>query len=172
MLKQNWIRLGYTDLCEVLAYDEIDKLKTLSIDETIEDVCQKQLDSVSDSFRRAWNAKGYVIDVRDHYIDQGYRQYILCLARYFICTRFPGSKDVFLDEPRYKLFEEAQKLLKDPYLAVSKPDYSGTELSSLDVELDDNTLTLPFQRMLPKINQYGFVRPYIKDYQLSGGLFW
>ena len=40
--------------------------------------------------------------------------------------------DYALDENRKKQYEEAAALLKDPYIGVSKPDYSDDpELSSM-----------------------------------------
>lgn len=73
--------------------------------------------------------------------------YALALARYWCWTRFPNSGGIALDEPRKKLFEEAQELLKSPWLATPDPDYSDDPELSGDTSLtayEDAALTLPF----------------------------
>lgn len=168
-MTEEWVHLTYEDLAEVLAYDELEKLNEMSIHESIDNICQRQVDSVADAFRGAFLAKGYNIDIRSHYIPQTYKVYVLAMARYFICARFPGSKDIFLDEPRYELFKRAQDLLKDPVLGVPDPDYSNDpELSSsMITAADDHSITVPFQRILPQWRRQGFLHPIIHDYQIS-----
>lgn len=42
------------------------------------------------------------------------------------------TEDYALSEPREKQYEEAAELLKDPYIGVSRPDYSDDpELSGV-----------------------------------------
>ena len=168
-MKEKWVHLTTQDLKQVLAQDEIDKLQSISVAD-IDDVLQTQLDSVADSFRASFQAKGYTTDARQHYLPNAYRMYALALARYFIWTRFPNSKDIALDEPRKELFTTAQELLKSPYLATPEPDYSDDPTLSGDTSLtayQDAALTLPFQMILPQLGGYGFIHPYTEDYQFS-----
>lgn len=96
----SWIRPTVEDLKLVLSQEEIDKLAEVSVE--MEDVIQKQLDSVADLFRSAYLSRGYVIDIRDHYIDAGYLIPLLNYARFQIFTRFPMTGDYALDENRKK----------------------------------------------------------------------
>ena len=96
----------------------------MSIEESIDDIIQQQIDCVADSYRAAFSSKGYAMDVRPHYLPNAYRIYALCIARYYICTRFPNSLNIFLDEPRKELYSQAVELLKNPYIGVPSPDYS------------------------------------------------
>ena len=140
----------------------------MSIEESIDDIIQQQIDCVADSYRAAFSSKGYAMDIRPHYLPNAYRLYALCIARYYICTRFPNSLNIFLDEPRKELYTQAMELLKDPYIGVPEPDYSDdpelsgrTELTSIS----DASLTLPYQRFWTKPQNYGFINPYNNDYQ-------
>lgn len=119
-----WKRLTTDDLRQALAEDEIQNLNTMSVSEDLDGILQQQLDCISESFRGAFRAKGYHIDIRDHYTPASYTMYILALARYWCWTRFPQSSAIALDEPRKKLFESAQDILKDPYIAVEKPEWA------------------------------------------------
>ena len=163
-MKSKWTHLTSDDMKEALAQDEIDKLQQMSV--SADDIMQKQLDSVADSFRASFSAKGYTIDVRDHYIPSSYRLQVIALARWYIWTRFPNSKDIALDEPRQKLYEDALALLKDPYLGVDEPDYSDVpELSSQQAGMQDScSVKLPFQRILPQPFGFGFEWPYIAQW--------
>ena len=142
-----WKRLDFYDLTEILAQDEIDKLNGYSLSANIEDICQKQLDSVADLYRGSWRSKGYALDVREHYVAPEYRIPVLNYARWQLWTRFPNSKDVGLDEPRKAAYEEAKELLKSPFIGTSKPDYStDTELSA-DASLsasNDGAISMPY----------------------------
>ena len=140
----------------------------MSIEESIDDIIQQQIDCVADSYRAAFSSKGYVMDVRPHYLPNAYRLYALCIARYYICTRFPNSLNIFLDEPRKDLYTQAMELLKDPYIGVPEPDYSDDpELSGRTdlTSISDASLTLPYQRFWSKPQNYGFINPYVNDYQ-------
>ena len=140
----------------------------MSIEESIDDIIQQQIDCVADSYRAAFSSKGYAMDVRPHYIPNAYRIYALCIARYYICTRFPNSLNIFLDEPRKELYTQAMELLKDPYIGVPEPDYSDDpELSGRTdlTSISDASLTLPYQRFWTKPQNYGFINPYVNDYQ-------
>ena len=140
----------------------------MSIEESIDDIIQQQIDCVADSYRAAFSSKGYVMDIRPHYLPNAYRLYALCIARYYICTRFPNSLNIFLDEPRKELYTQAMELLKDPYIGVPEPDYSDDpELSGRTdlTSISDASLTLPYQRFWTKPQNYGFINPYNNDYQ-------
>ena len=140
----------------------------MSIEESINDIIQQQIDCVADSYRAAFSSKGYAMDVRPHYLPNAYRIYALCIARYYICTRFPNSLNIFLDEPRKDLYTQAMELLKDPYIGVPEPDYSDDpELSGRTdlTSISDASLTLPYQRFWTKPQNYGFINPYNNDYQ-------
>ena len=140
----------------------------MSIEESIDDIIQQQIDCVADSYRAAFSSKGYAMDVRPHYLPNAYRIYALCIARYYICTRFPNSLNIFLDEPRKDLYTQAMELLKDPYIGVPEPDYSDDpELSGRTdlTSISDASLTLPYQRFWTKPQNYGFINPYNNDYQ-------
>ena len=167
-MTEKWIYLTSDNVREVLAKDEIEKLQTISLDENLDDIIQKQLDSVADGYRAAFMSKGYAIDIRPHYVPNAYRLYVLVLARYYICTRFPNSLNIFLDEPRKELYSQAVELLKNPYIGVPSPDYSDdSELSGRAdlTAISDASLTLPYQRMWTKPGSYGFISPYVNDYQ-------
>lgn len=169
-MKSEWIKLTSDDLKIVLAQDEIDKLSTMSLSqEQIDLVIQQTLDDVSNTFRGSWNSKGYTIDVRDCYIDKAYKIYVLNYARIQIWSRFPNSKDIAIDEIRQKMYDEAVELLKNPYIGVSEPDYSHTELSNDYPESPtDMAITIPFQRITSTVN-FGFPQAYYRQYKdLSG----
>ena len=167
-MKEKWIRLTSDDIRQVLAEDEIQKLQTMSIEESIDDIIQQQIDCVADSYRAAFSSKGYAMDIRPHYLPNAYRLYALCIARCYICTRFPNSLNIFLDEPRKDLYTQAMELLKDPYIGVPEPDYSDDPELSGRTDLtstNDASLTLPYQRFWTKPQNYGFINPYVNDYQ-------
>ena len=122
---------------------------------------------VADSFRGAWMAKGYNVDVRDHYIAPEYRNSVLNYARYQIFTRFPMAENYALSEPRKKQYEEAYDLLKNPYIGVSKPDYSDDPELSGRTDLTathDAAITVPWQKFpsLPFDNGFWDVYPFPK----------
>lgn len=78
-----WKQLTIDDLRLVLAEDEIEKLNERSLaDDKFLVVIQQQLDAVADAYRGSWSSKGYTVDVRDHYIDQGYLIPVLNYARF------------------------------------------------------------------------------------------
>lgn len=159
-----WSRLSVEDLELVLAADELDKLSACSIaDDKMDVVLQDQLDMVADSFRGSFQSKGYTIDVRDHYIPPEYKNFVLNYARYQIFTRFPMADEYALSEPRKKQYEEAAELLKNPYIGVSKPDYSTDHDLSGDTELTayhDAAISMPWQKFPAEIFDTGFYKVY------------
>lgn len=159
-----WSRLTIDDLRLVLAEDEVEKLNERSLDDSkFQQVIQQQLDMVSDSFRGAWQSKGYQIDVRPHYTCPNYKTFILNYARWEIWTRFPMTEDFALSEPRKKQYEEARDLLKNPYIGVTKPDYSDDPTLSADTSLsnvNDGAITLPWLKLPAVPFDTGFPQAY------------
>lgn len=159
-----WKRLTIEDLRLTLAEDEVEKLNERSLAPELSGVVQRQLDVVADAFRGAWQAKGYAVDVRDHYVAPEYVQFVLNYARWQIWTRFPGTESFALTEPREKQYEEAAELLKNPYIATGKPDYSDDPELSSDPELtatqDDAAITMPWMKFPAMPYDTGFWQPY------------
>lgn len=150
-----WKRLTVDDLRLTLAEDEINKLDTISTD--LSERIQKQLDAVADLFRAAFQQKGYDIDVRAHYIDEGYLIPALNYARYQIWTTFANSEDYALTKPREDLYKTAVDLLKTPYLATSKPDYSDDPAAAEEAKKrSDSSISMPWLRMPGEVGEYGF----------------
>lgn len=158
-----WNHLTPDDLKLVLAEDELQKLSTCSLaDDKLSVVLQEQLDMVADAYRGAFTSKGYTIDVRDHYVPSSYKNFILNYARFEIFTRFPMTDSYALDENRKKQWEEAQKMLKDPFLGVEKPDYSDDpELSgNALLTVSDSAITLPWLKIPAVPFDTGFAQVY------------
>lgn len=157
-----WKRLTIDDLRLVLAEDEVDKLAERSLaDDKLSVVIQQQLDTVADAFRGSWYSKGYTVDERDHYVAPEYTQFVLNYARWQIWTRFPMTEDFALSEPREKLYEEAAALLKDPYIGVSKPDYSDDpELSSTVLSSSDAAISMSWMKFPAEPFDTGFWQVY------------
>ena len=140
-----WKRLKIEDLKKILSDDETEKLEEIST--TSPDVIQDVLDLVADSWRGAWQAKGYQVDVRDHYVAPEYIYFILVNARYAIWTRFPNSPAYALDEARKAEYDKALELLKSPYIGVSKPDYSNDPtIDPEKLKTTDSAIGVQFQR--------------------------
>ena len=76
----SWKHLTIDDLKLVLAQDEVSTLEARSVE--ITDIINKQLDIVADMFRGAWSAKGYKLDIREHYVAPEYVIPILNYARW------------------------------------------------------------------------------------------
>ena len=159
----SWKQLTIDDLRLVLSEDEVDKLNEVSLDPSLSTVIQDQLDMVSDAYRGSWRSKGYTIDVRDHYVAPEYRNAVLNYARFQIFTRFPMTQSFALDENRKKQYEEAAELLKNPYIGVSKPDYSDDPELSGDTKLNRNTdsaISMPWLKFPTMPFDTGFYKPY------------
>jgi hypothetical protein len=138
-----WKQLTIDDLKLVLAQDEIDKLEERSVE--MENVINSQLDIVADLFRGAWKAKGYKLDVREHYVAPEYIIPILNYARWQIWTRFPMTENYSLSEPRQKGYEEAAELLKDPYIGVSDPaDPNDPDNPNKPDGIKDAAISMPY----------------------------
>jgi hypothetical protein len=138
-----WKQLTIDDLKLVLAQDEIDKLEERSVE--MENVINSQLDIVADLFRGAWKAKGYKLDVREHYVAPEYIIPILNYARWQIWTRFPMTENYSLSEPRQKGYEEAAELLKDPYIGESDPaDPNDPDNPNKPDGIKDAAISMPY----------------------------
>lgn len=165
----SWKRLTVDDLRLTLSEDEIDKLSTRSLDTNLSGVIQDQLDTVADAFRGSWSAKGYTLDVRDHYVAPEYKQFVLNYARWQIWTRFPMTEDYALSEPRQKQYEEAAAMLKDPYIATGKPDYSDDpSLSSLTAKTSDSAISMPWMKFPAMPFDNGFWQVYAYEWEKMG----
>lgn len=126
-----WRKLTIDDVRLSLSEDEVQILSGLSIDESkVDKIIQETLDNVADMFRASWSARGYQTDPRDHYVSPGYVEPVLAVTRFHLWTRFPMTPDYSLDDSRKKLYEEAVKLLKDPYLGTEKVDWTDPGLSA------------------------------------------
>ena len=157
----SWKQLTIDDLRLVLSEDEVDKLNEVSLDPSLSTVIQDQLDMVSDAYRGSWRSRGYTIDVRDHYVAPEYRNAVLNYARVQIFTRFPMTPSFALDENTNKQYEEATELLKNPYIGVSKPDYSDDpELSSMTQHDYDAAISMPWLKFPTMPFDTGFYKPY------------
>ena len=152
-----WQRLTYNDMRMYLAKDELDRLQNSNIDVDFTTVINDTLDMVADTFRGAWSAKGYELDVRDHYIDIAYKPFILSFARWVLWNRFPAAGDYALTETRKDEFKLAQDLLKNPYIATSMPDYSDDpQLSGLHTSSTDGAIKIPWMRFPAEPFETGF----------------
>lgn len=126
-----WKHLELGDLRTALSEQELERLGTLSLDESkVDVVLQETLDNAADAFRGAWEAKGYPVDPRDHYISTGYTEFVLAFARWNLWCRFPMSDNYALSEPRKLQYEKAVELLKDPWLATDKIQWDDPALSA------------------------------------------
>lgn len=145
-----WRQLTKDDLRLALAEDELERLGTLSLDESkIEVVLQETLDNSADAFRSAWSAKGYEIDPREHYISTGYTEFILAFARWNLWNRFPMADNYALSEARKLQYERAMELLKNPWLGTDKVNWTDPDLSAYTA-LSGGTgssIAVPFMRL-------------------------
>lgn len=118
-------KLTIDDLKLILAQDEIDKLSELSLDSQMTDNINKTIDMISNMWRSALSAKGYMLDIRPGYIPDGYQYWVLVHARWAVWTRFPQSATIALDDSRKAEYEQALKLLEKPYIDVEKPEWEN-----------------------------------------------
>lgn len=86
---------------------------------------------------------------------------MLNYARWQIWTTFPMTEDYALSDPRKYMYEEAKELLKNPYMATTKPDYSDDPELSGTVSADfDSAIALPWMRFPAEPFETGFWKPY------------
>ena len=86
---------------------------------------------------------------------------MLNYARYSIFARFPMAENYALSEPRKKQYEEAVKLLQNPYLGTSTPDYSDDPTLSGDTSLTathDASISMPWQKFPATPFDEGFAK--------------
>lgn len=145
-----WKKLDINDLRTILSEDEIQRLQTLSLEDDFEDVLNRGMDIVSDMWRGALAAKGYTIDVRDHYTPPEYAYWILIHARFALWTRFPQTPDFALDKAREAEYKKALEILHNPFINVSAPDYSeDPSLSAQSQTIGADSITVPPMRFMP-----------------------
>lgn len=137
-----WKRLNIDDLRTILSEDEIERLNTLSVDDSIENVVNNGIDLISDMWRGALSAKGYTLSKDEYSTPPEYRYWILIHARWAIWTRFPNTPDIALDKAREAEYKQAMELLKNPYINVSKPDGEGDK----DEDIGTGGIYVPPQR--------------------------
>lgn len=155
-----WNRLTIDNLRLVLAEDEVEKLNEVSLDPNLSAVIQDQLDMVADAYRGAWQSKGYAIDSREHYIPSSYKNFILNYARFQIFTRFPMTPGFALDENRKKQYEEAQELLKDPYIGVDPLDQEDPGSGEDYYDIGGGAISVPWLKFPPTPFDTGFWQAY------------
>ena len=141
----SWKHLTIDDLKLVLAQDEVSKLEERSVE--ITDIINKQLDIVADMFRGAWAAKGYKLDVREHYVAPEYVIPVLNYARWQIWTRFPATENISLAENRKAGYDAAVKLLENPYIGTSDPyDPTDPDNPNENDKIKDSAISMPYLR--------------------------
>lgn len=118
-----WKKLDIEDLKLILAQDELDRLTELSIDPAFTENINKTIDMVAAMWRAALGARGYTLDIRDNYIPDGYKYWVLVHSRWAVWTRFPQSQAIALDDARKAEYQQALKLLEKPYIGVEKPEW-------------------------------------------------
>ena len=143
----NWKRLEVDDLRVILSEDEIQTLKTISLDDSKVDVVQEMIDMASDLFRGAFVSKGYPIDVRDHYSPLNYKHFILIYARWSMWSRFPMSPSIALDEARKQEWNLACDMLKDPRIGVESPEWKYSSENPDNGKVQAGSIGLPFMRI-------------------------
>lgn len=143
----SWKKLTIDDLKTILSQDELDTLQQVSVDPTILSIVDNSIELVSNMFRGAFEAKGYTIDVRDHYIPASYYLPVLQLARETAWSRFPNSPAIALDEVRKDEVKRLWDLLKNPYIGVEKPDPEhSSDNPDVTGEKKLGSISLPFLR--------------------------
>lgn len=140
-------RLTTDDLKSILSQDEIDALNTFSLDPAKTTILNDTIDMIADTWRGALSAKGYALDVRDHYIPTEYAYWVLVHARYAIWSRFPMSPAIALDDARKDEYNKALELLKNPYIGASKPDWEYSPENPVNGGTGGGSIKLPFLRM-------------------------
>ena len=141
----SWKHLTIDDLKLVLAQDEVSKLEERSVE--ITDIINKQLDIVADMFRGAWAAKGYKLDIREHYVAPEYVIPVLNYARWQIWNRFPATENISLAENRKAGYDEAVKLLENPYIGTSDPyDPTDPDNPNENDKIKDSAISMPYLR--------------------------
>lgn len=142
-----WKHLQIGDLRLILSEDETKQLNQYSLDADVSDVINSTMDVVSDVWRGALSAKGYELDVRDHYVPPEYAYYILVHCRHAVWTRFPNSESIALDGRRKEEYEKAMDLLRDPFIDVSSPTDEGVPDTSGEIGTGAGSIRVPWNRI-------------------------
>ena len=164
-----WKKLTIDDMRLYLSEDEIQALDNMSKTTDISAIINNQIDDVVDAFRGAWQAKGYEIDTRPYYAAPEYKMFIMNIARYQSWTRFNMSPAVGLDEARTKQYENCLEMLKNPYLAVSKPEWEHSSENPDNPEApaqQGGSISLPFLRMDASLYYWNAEKIYDKNCHL------
>lgn len=141
-----WKQLTIDDLRLILSETEAKQLETSSLNADITSVIDSTIDLIADTWRGAFAAKGYTLDIRPHYSPSSYSYYILVHARHAIWTRFPFSTDIALDERRTQEYEKAMELLKDPYLNVDPVTEEEGKEDKEEIGTGSGSIRVPLQR--------------------------
>lgn len=144
-----WKQLTTNDIKKILSQDELDTLESVSVDPNLSSVVQDAIDLVSDMFRGAFEAKGYEMDVREHYTPPSYSLPILQYARNVAWSRFPNSPSIALDEVRKEEVKRLTALLKDPYIGTGSPEWehSSDNPEATGKSQKTGSISLPHLRM-------------------------
>ena len=139
-------QLTINDIRNVLSEDEVQSLDNLSLAGDKTTIINDIVDIVADSWRGALQAKGYTLDIREHYIPSEYVYWVLVHARWAIWTRFNMSPAIGLDDARKEEYQKALELLKNPYIGIAKPDYQYDPTNPANGGSGDAAIKVPFLR--------------------------
>lgn len=120
----SWTHISPNDLRICLSEDEFQKLSTLSLEPSSRQIIQDTIDLLSETWRGALKGKGYEIDPRQFFIPDSYKFWVIVHIRQVCWSRFPQSSVFAIDDVRKKEYEEALKLLKEPYLDVDEVEWT------------------------------------------------
>lgn len=143
----NWKELTISDLRLILSEKETEQLNEYSLNQDLSAVIDSTISMVSDTWRGALKAKGYKLDNRPHYIPDSYRYYVLVHARHAVWTRFPNSETIALDDRRKEEYDEALKLLENPFIDVPEvDDPAGQDADENAIGTGAGSVRVPLQR--------------------------
>lgn len=142
-----WREITTSDVQTLLSEDELEKLQTLSTAKATGKDVEDAIDLIASMWRGALQAKGIQIDVRDNYVPDTYRYWIIVMIRHAIWTRFPNTPAYALDDARREEYKKALEMLASPTLAAEKPDYSDDPELSGKTFTQDSSLIVPWQHL-------------------------
>jgi len=143
----NWNSLDIDDLRYILSEKETEQLNEYSVLSGMTEIVNGTIAMISDTWRGALAAKGYKLDKRPHYIPNAYRYYVLVHSRHAVWTRFPNSEDIALDDRRKEEYDEALKILENPFLDVDPIDEAEGEPTDANaIGTGYGSIRVPLQR--------------------------
>ena len=143
----NWNSLDIDDLRYILSEKETEQLNEYSVLSGMTEIVNGTIAMISDTWRGALAAKGYKLDKRQHYIPNAYRYYVLVHSRHAVWTRFPNSEDIALDDRRKEEYDEALKILENPFLDVDPiDDPEGEPSDGNAIGTGYGSIRVPLQR--------------------------